>query len=321
MKQILLIGAGQIGSRHLQALALSRHRYKITVVDPSLASLNTARSRLEEIPNHIVTVSFSQKMPVNGLFHLTIIATNANQRFGVYKQLQESNELLAVIFEKVIFQSLEHIDEVETLLATHKTKAWVNCARRSNAQYQHIRRLIKGHSPVTMSVSGNLFGLACNGIHFLDLFAFLIGEHELDGLSQSFDLEYVKTKRQDCYEVFGEMEANIGENKLNIYCSNKQEAQSVRLNIQTKNKRFVIDEVNQKMEQFENNQNFGLPAEFKLQPQSKMTHTIAYQIFTLGTCSLPTYAESAKLHRHYIRAFTDYFETVSPGKFTLCPIS
>ena len=46
---ILLIGAGQIGSRHLQALALSDINIEISVVDSSTASLAVAKDRYKQV--------------------------------------------------------------------------------------------------------------------------------------------------------------------------------------------------------------------------------------------------------------------------------
>lgn len=43
MKNISIIGAGQLGSRHLQGLMTAQTEMNIWVVDQSLDSLNTAK--------------------------------------------------------------------------------------------------------------------------------------------------------------------------------------------------------------------------------------------------------------------------------------
>ena len=48
--KIFIIGAGQIGSRHLQALRAVRIPLKISVIDPSTESLDLAKQRYEEMP-------------------------------------------------------------------------------------------------------------------------------------------------------------------------------------------------------------------------------------------------------------------------------
>ena len=49
MKNIALIGCGQLGSRHLQALAFVKHKVKIQVVDSSSDSLKIAEIRFKEV--------------------------------------------------------------------------------------------------------------------------------------------------------------------------------------------------------------------------------------------------------------------------------
>ena len=50
MYQIGVIGAGQLGGRHLQGLARLSLPCEIDVVDPSPVSLDSARKRFSEIP-------------------------------------------------------------------------------------------------------------------------------------------------------------------------------------------------------------------------------------------------------------------------------
>ena len=46
---IAVIGAGEVGSRHLQALALLKRPVKIFVVDPSNESLRIAKERFQQV--------------------------------------------------------------------------------------------------------------------------------------------------------------------------------------------------------------------------------------------------------------------------------
>ena len=49
MKNIVIIGAGELGSRHLQGVLKSRGRFNVFVVDPSDSALQTANARAEEV--------------------------------------------------------------------------------------------------------------------------------------------------------------------------------------------------------------------------------------------------------------------------------
>ena len=49
IRKILLIGCGEIGSRHLQALAKIEFPVKIWIVDPNLNSLKVGKKRFNEM--------------------------------------------------------------------------------------------------------------------------------------------------------------------------------------------------------------------------------------------------------------------------------
>ena len=52
MKNILIIGSGELGSRHLQALTKTNININIQVVDPSNESLKIASERFKEFPEN-----------------------------------------------------------------------------------------------------------------------------------------------------------------------------------------------------------------------------------------------------------------------------
>ena len=66
MYKIALIGAGQIGSRHLQALAQTKIPIFVEVVSRSLQSLVKAKERFDKIQNNgfIKSVKYFQTIKV-----------------------------------------------------------------------------------------------------------------------------------------------------------------------------------------------------------------------------------------------------------------
>ena len=73
MKRIFIIGAGQLGSRHLQALKSSSNSLNIFIVDPSLESLNIAKE--EKSGRLIVLPSFI--WAINGLSYFDFMLQNS----------------------------------------------------------------------------------------------------------------------------------------------------------------------------------------------------------------------------------------------------
>ena len=104
MYNILIIGAGQLGSRHLQGALLSKNELNITVVDPSQESINVACERASEVKygNPHSTVSYKIDIPNNEYIDICIIATAAHVRAIVTKQLLLTNEVKQIVFEKVL---------------------------------------------------------------------------------------------------------------------------------------------------------------------------------------------------------------------------
>ena len=51
-KRIAIIGAGQLGSRHLQGLTKIKQDIHITVIDPNPSALEIARQRFVEMPEN-----------------------------------------------------------------------------------------------------------------------------------------------------------------------------------------------------------------------------------------------------------------------------
>ena len=76
MLNIILIGAGELGSRHLQGLVKVNHMLNIWVIDPSSESLARAEERLEEIEydkKRIKTFFSNSLVPLDEPIFLCII--------------------------------------------------------------------------------------------------------------------------------------------------------------------------------------------------------------------------------------------------------
>ena len=90
MKKLAIIGAGQLGSRHLQGLAQINFEASIEVVDPNKTSLEIAKQRFKECPDNQNIISASYFQTLSSLSYdvdIAIIATGSKFRFQVLKNL------------------------------------------------------------------------------------------------------------------------------------------------------------------------------------------------------------------------------------------
>jgi hypothetical protein len=321
MHQIILVGAGQIGSRHLQALAKLQSHCRITVIDPSKKSLEITKSRFLEVANSSPEVSFSTEMPTRRSYDIAIIATNANVRFDVFKQLIADNKIKNIIFEKVLFQTIYHLQCTATILDQRSILAWVNCPRRGVEVYKKLKQTLQSQLPLKMKVDGHNYGLACNGIHFIDLFVFLNGESDIEMTPHQLCETYVEAKRPGCFEVFGTLGATAKKNVLVLQCDSSAEQTSMEIVIETSQNIYVINELIQQIKVYSAAGELLVTDEFVVPPQSEMTHLVVEDILSKGRCELPYYVESANYHEHFITTMLDYFNTNRDKVLLACPIT
>src|SRR5690554_6360077 len=197
MKTVMIIGAGQLGSRHLQGAIQSNKALNLIVVDPSIESLKLAKERANEIDlgNADTKIKFTQEIESRLEIEICIIATTANIRFIVFKDLINKCNVKNIIFEKILFQCENEYSKVAELLKVREINAWVNCPRRIYPAFKKIKLLLAKETNIQMSVSGINWGMACNSIHYIDLFANLTGDisYELD--SSALENSVISSKR------------------------------------------------------------------------------------------------------------------------------
>jgi predicted dehydrogenase len=173
MHRVAIIGTGQLGSRHLQGLARIDIPVEIIVLDPSTASLDVARSRFLEIPNRgsVGSVTYVDSLrQAPGKFDLAIVATTADIRGKVVKEVLDRGLTKKMVLEKVVFQSASEFDWARSLFAQHGILCWVNCPRRTLTIYRRIKELVLTEGKLLYWVFGGDWGLGCNAIHFVEVF-------------------------------------------------------------------------------------------------------------------------------------------------------
>lgn len=169
---MLLIGAGRMGIRHLRGL--KDMNGLLCVVDPreeaardvSLAS-NEANLKadvrfftsLEQVPFDAIT------------FDGAILAQTAQGRLESLQRLAEKG-IKRLLVEKPIEQSRERFRAILDVCNKCRIEVRCNHYRRSLGFFQSMNR--KGRIE-RIVVTGGAFGLGCNGIHWIDFALYLSG--------------------------------------------------------------------------------------------------------------------------------------------------
>ncbi len=323
LKHVLLIGAGQLGSRHLQALMMCDNSdVTISVVEPSEHSQNIARERMSEVPSKIADVRFLKAIAeVEGKVDFCVVATNANVRLKILEELLEHCQVDNILLEKILFQSSAHLELAQNLLSRHNVKSWVNCPRRMQLVYHDIKAMIQDEKEIKLTVVGENWGLACNAIHMIDLWAFLTGQTTyklfLDGLSKNI----IDGKRQGYKEISGKMIGRKNNCRFELLCDVSENPVSILHTINTPNYEIVVEEINGKFTVYDRRTGEKSTNDFVMLPQSKLTNLVANAAVDNQRCDLTEFSESSQLHKVFLDGMLDFFNSTGEEKYEKCPIT
>lgn len=324
MKKIALIGAGQLGSRHLQGVAQSNLEISIEVVEPFEASRNIAKQRYEEIDNNknVKQIDFYESISeLSDELDMVIIATNADVRYKVVNELLTSKKVYNLVLEKVLFQKINEYRLVSELLEKNNTKCWVNHPRRMFPFYQALKEKLSAAKKINFSVSGGNWGLGCNGLHFLDCFTYLAGQNNIEVNTGLLDKKLYETKRKGFNEVNGLLIGNLSEHSFTVNCF-AEEVSPLQFNITSDSLNILIDESKgwYKISEKINNWESKIEQEKIIYFQSELSNILIEDIYN-NECLLPTYEEAMKLHINYLESLIKHINSFSDQKFDYCPIT
>jgi predicted dehydrogenase len=207
MSNIALVGLGSIGFRHLQGLATADSPLRVFGVDPDQEARGRASSEWARTSVSAFTAATAaHELPE--LIDIMIVATSARGRLRILKEVLRSRRIGKVILEKVAFTSREEFDCALRLCAETGTEAFVNCPRRLWPLYQQLKELLASHSgSFALHYAWQRLGLACNGVHFIDLLQYLSDSPKVSLRHKDFQ-EIVPSKRPGYLEVMGSLEVD-----------------------------------------------------------------------------------------------------------------
>lgn len=320
----LIIGAGQLGSRHLQGLLKLTQEQVIYVLDPSKDALRVAKERANEI-SHSHDLNFiSDWDTLPKEFNLVIVATGANVREKVVTQLVEGYRVNNLVLEKILFQNLKSYDKILLLLKNTKTPTWINHPRRMMDHFQQIKKTItNSNEQITFHAVGSNWGLASSALHFIDLCAFLT-----DSTIETIDMDWIDktvhdSKRPNCIEFTGSVKGKMKNNSNFLITSLDGELAEPTIFVSTNSNRWIIQEGRaQKIIHLSKENSFNEKiTPFITEFQSTLTTKIANDIFELGSCNLPSYEEACTSHIPFIEASLKKYIEITGIETNICPIT
>ena len=314
-----------MGSRHLQALALLNDAVKIYVVDPNYNSLQTAKQRYEQIEGYTRhEIHFLENYHEINETHiaLAIVATNSEIRSLIISNLTQKFSIDFLLLEKFLFPRREDYVQIGKLLTSFQIKTFVNCPRRMFSDYRAIKEAVALEETVRIEVIGNNWGLGCNGIHFIDLFQWLVGESIIKWHNE-LNPGFISSKRDGYVEFCGSLYGSSENNhKLSITCY-RYGVPNISVRISSPSQRFIVSEGVKKIyaEEISNQKQDSNEFDYKPNFQSQLTNKVADQLFTTGDCQLTPFAASVDAHLPFFETLLQHYNNYVEYKTDFCPIT
>lgn len=325
MYRLAIIGAGQLGSRHLQGLSQLALDCEIDVIDPSPTSLEVARQRIEEMPTNKAVRCVRYHAAIDSLpndLDFAVIATSSDVRLGVLESLLRQARVRFLLLEKVLFQRFGDYAKAQDLLRRNGVKAWVNCPRRAYSIYLQIREFFKDEKLLSAQVIGGDWGLGCNGIHFIDLFAMLTGER-LDSLNtDGLDRQLLSSKRKGFIEFTGTLRGSYKSGTIIEITSLLGSSARLLIMLRSEQRTCILDEAAGCALFLDRSKGTSWERkEFRAPFLSELITEIANQILETETCPLTEFEKSVEYHLLFIKSMGDFAAVYHGGSADLCPIT
>lgn len=321
--KVAIIGVGQLGSRYLQGLANTSLELSIEAVEPQAVAQSMARERFDEINcGKSKALSFHDSVDdLSSNLDLVIISTNSDVRASIIRQLIASKKVTALVLEKILFQKISDYHDIESLLLEKNIKVWVNHSRRLSPFYKMAKKMLYGSDQINFNVIGGGWGMACNSLHFLDIFSYLTSVNEINISTDNLSPEIVDAKRSGFKEVNGLLSGQLGPHNFSIQCMERSSPLSIT--ICSDNVSFRIDESNgiYEIALKDTGWSWSRNKEKIVYLQSETTKYLVEDILLHGNCNLPTYLEAREIHIPFMAALLEHMNKSSSVKYDFCPIT
>jgi hypothetical protein len=320
--KIAVVGAGQLGSRHLQALVRLGMPCEIHVVDPSAASLEIASQRAGEVPAaapHLL--HFHQHVDaLPPLLDHAVIATAADVRLAVMRALLQRRTVRHMLLEKVLFQRLPDYTLAAELLQQSGCRAWVNCPRRAFPIYATLRTFFADDPLQHVEVRGGNWGLGCNSIHFVDIIAYLTGGEPHSIATALLDDDLIDSKRAGFKEFTGTLLGHCGSASFSLTSQRGSEA-PLLLFFRGANRSCLVDESAGRAFLCNPRDGGWRTVEFKAPFLSELASAVTLRILEHGSSELTPYDQSASYHVPLLQALGVHAARYLGGPNNFIPIT
>ena len=317
-KKILILGCGNIGSRHLQALTNLPYDLEIGIIEPNDDAKKIAKTKLIDSNYDSKKHKIIWYDKINDdlkYYDLAIIATPSVGRVKNIIKLLEIG-ISKFLIEKIVCQSNSEYELLLNTLEKFNAKSWINVNMRYFDAYQKIKEYFK-NSKIHISIIGSKPTLGTNAIHYLDFVCWLSDSYDLTLNGELLSNEIFPNKRGEQFVEFAGTLIGSGKRSSIVLTYFPDSNLPTTIDITNNENHLIIDEQNDKQFNLSINPNF----EYKFEHLSTVTTKIVKDIFEKNTCDLPSASDLYSLHSELFRVFNNHIMKIKNIKPSLCPIT
>lgn len=272
--RVVVIGCGNLGSRHAESLSKHQEVTSITLVDPSYEGLIKSTAIVRDTGFNGAVLALTDIAELSGEYSLAVVSTSSTERAESLQLLMRYANPEAILLEKLLSPNSEELVKIKELVHGSQSKFWVNCPMPYFSHYKEIWDILQTQlesSQLTYKVSAGNLGLISNSIHYLDHFSHLTGR-EVINVSLSPNAEVIPSKRNGYSEVLGSMTAQtIKGDVLEMLFFPELTKNHLSIEITSGDSRWLIDEIGLTIESFYRDESQSLHRIYT--PfQSELTH-------------------------------------------------
>ena len=199
----------------------------------------------------------------------------------------------------------------------------MNCKTRAHFSHKHVKKHLDEGDPIILSVVGGNHGLATNGVHVADVFAYYADADRIGHISSSIDDVLYPSKRAGgLFDLSGTLVGSTSKgSRLFVSFSGDHDGPTC-FTVMSERYRAIVDDMNKVLFESEKGRNWKwvqVPFDANMLV-SKMTRQFASDIITRQACDLPTLHQCFAAHEFVLNALLPKFQE-KLGANVSCPVT
>ena len=248
MKKVFILGLGNLGKRHLQSVANIEELYKIICYDTEPKALDSVnifcRDNSIQIDNIQLDGNLENTINLIDSKSIIIVSSTANGRDELLLNILDKKPL-AIIVEKPVTQGLKEYEAVMEKSLNIGIPIYINYIAHMQPIFQQIYSELADSKEFTIYTNLPNWGIACVGIHQIELFTWLFNLEKCKIVSSNVKSVY-EQKREGFYDIAGNLVLQTESGNICVI-NNTQNQSIASIQIITENKIYNIFEEQEKI--------------------------------------------------------------------------